>query len=277
MTTIEGWQAVVLGAVEGLTEFLPVSSTAHLRLTESVMGLPVADASVVGYTAVIQTGAIGAVIVYFARDLWALTAAGVGGLVDRRTRASDDFRLAWWIVAATVPLVVVGVLAKPLLDGPLTSLWLVAGSLLLGSGYMWLGDMRAERQEGRQIIGFGDAMLIGGSQILALLLPGFSRSGASISTGLLLELDRVRASRLSFLFSVPALVGAGLYELKDASAAGAAGPLLLGIGVAFVVAFATIAWLLRFVARHSFAGFILYRVALAIVLLIALAAGLVPA
>ena len=277
MTVIHAWQAVVLGAVEGLTEFLPVSSTAHLRISESLMGLPTADASVVGYTALIQVGAIAAVIVYFARDLWALAATGLRGLFDRDARDREDFRLAWWIVAATVPLAAVGVLAKPLLDGPLASLWVVAGSLVIGSFYMRLGDRRSERSRGRMDISFRDAMLIGGSQVLALLLPGFSRSGASISTGLLLGIDRTRATRLSFLFSVPALTGAGLFELKDASASGGAGALALGTLVAFVISFATIAWLLRYVAQHSFTTFEGYRIVLAVGLAVALATGALTA
>jgi undecaprenyl-diphosphatase len=277
VSTIAIWQAVVLGGVEGLTEFLPVSSTAHLKITESLLGLPVADASVVGYTAVVQTGAIAAVLLYFARDLGALVRAGLGGLVRPAVRRTEEFRLAWWIVAATIPLAVVGLLAKSLIEGPLASLWVVAGSLLLGSVYMSLADVRAARSAGREELGLGDSMLIGGSQVLALLLPGFSRSGASISTGLLLGLDRVRATRLSFLFSVPALTGAGLLELKDATAAGGLAPLAVGLVVAFVVALASIAWLLRFVAGHTFAGFVQYRVLLAIGLIVALVTGAVAA
>ena len=267
----------MLGAVEGLTEFLPVSSTAHLKISEAILGLPVDDSAVVGYTALIQTGAIAAVVVFFARDLWALVVAGLGGLVDRRRREAEEFRLAWWIVAATIPVAAVGVLAKPLLDGPLASLWVVVASLVVGSAYMAVADLRAARTAGRESVGFLDSLVIGGSQVLALLLPGFSRSGASISTGLLLGLDRVRATRLSFLFSVPALTGAGLYELKDASSAGAAGPLVIGIVVAFVVSLASIAWLLRFVAHHTFSGFVQYRILLAAGLFAALASGALPA
>ncbi|QIG43650.1 undecaprenyl-diphosphate phosphatase [Nocardioides anomalus] len=277
MTSIDTWQAVLLGTVEGLTEFLPVSSTAHLKLTESLLGLPVGDDAVVAYTALIQTGAIAAVLVYFVRDLATLTVAGLRGLVHAPTRSTEEFRLAWWIVLATIPLAAVGILAKPLIEGPLASLWVVAASLVLGSLYMAAADRRAARAPRRDDVGVRDALLIGSSQILALLLPGFSRSGASISTGLLLGLDRVRATRLSFLFSVPALTGAGLYELKDAAGAGAAGPLLLGIAVAFAVSLASIAWLLRFVARHSFSAFIGYRLALAVVVVVALAVGALAA
>lgn len=176
-----------------------------------------------------------------------------------------------------MPLAAVGVLAKPLLDGPLASLWVVAGSLVLGSLYMYLSDRRAARSNGRDDVGLRDSMLIGESQVLALLLPGFLRSGASISTGLLLGIDRARATRLSFLFSVPALAGAGLLELKDAFASGGVGALALGIVAAFVVAYAMIAWLLRYVARHSFAAFIGYRVVLAVGLGAAMTAGALTA
>jgi len=171
----------------------------------------------------------------------------------------------------------VGVAAKPLIEGPLASLWVVAFSMVLGSAYLWAADRRSARGPGRQDFGFVDSMLIGGSQILALLLPGFSRSGASISTGILLGIDRVRATRLSFLFSIPALTGAGLYELKDASASGSFGPLALGIVVAFAVSFASIAWLLRFVGTHSFSAFIWYRSVFAGALVIALITGAVAA
>ncbi len=149
--------------------------------------------------------------------------------------------------------------------------------MVLGSAYLWAADRRSARGPGRQDFGFVDSMLIGGSQILALLLPGFSRSGASISTGILLGIDRVRATRLSFLFSIPALTGAGLYELKDASASGSFGPLALGIVVAFAVSFASIAWLLRFVGTHSFSAFIWYRSVFAGALVIALITGAVAA
>ncbi len=268
------FQAVVLGIVEGLTEFLPVSSTAHLRITEAILGLPVDDTQVVAFTAVIQTGAIIAVLVYFASDILRIARAWLRGVTHQEERDERDYRFGWWIIIATIPVVIVGVLAKPLLDGPLASLWVVAGSLVAGSGLLYLADHRGSRQRPEESITLRDSVIVGSSQILALLFPGFSRSGASISTGLLLDLDRVAATRLSFFLSIPALTGAGLYELKDALGGDTAvAPLLVGTVVSFVVAYATIAWLLRFVSRHSFAKFVAYRLVLAVVLIAALASG----
>ncbi len=274
MSSIGLGAAALLGVVEGLTEFLPVSSTGHLRVAESMLGLTVDDPSIVGFTAVIQVGAIAAVLVYFFRDILRIASAWLRGVTSAAHRDDRDYRFGWWVIAATVPLVVVGVLAKPLIDGPLASLLVVALSLLVGSAYMALGDRLARQDRGEQQSTFVDAMVVGSSQILALLLPGFSRSGASISTGLLRGLDRVAATRLSFFLSIPALVGAGLYELKDATSGDVgAGALLVGTAVSFVVAYASIAWLLRFVAHHTFRWFIAYRVVLGLGLLVAIGTG----
>ena len=274
MSSIGLGAAALLGIVEGLTEFLPVSSTGHLRVVESMLGLSVDDPSIVGFTAVIQVGAIAAVLVYFLRDITRIATAWLRGLTSAEHRGDRDYRFGWWVIAATVPLVVVGVLAKPLIDGPLASLLVVALSLLVGSAYMALADRLARQDRGEEQSTFLDAMVVGSSQILALLLPGFSRSGASISTGLLRGLDRVAATRLSFFLSIPALVGAGLYELKDATSGDvSAGALLVGTAVSFVVAYASIAWLLRFVAHHAFRWFIVYRVVLGLGLLGAIGTG----
>lgn len=271
---IDLWQAVVLGFVEGLTEFLPVSSTGHLKIVEGLLGIDVADDSVVGFTAVIQMGAIAAVLVYFARDIARLATAWVLGLASRQRRADPDYRFAWWIVWATVPVVVVGLLAKPLIDGPLASLWVVAAALVVGSAFMWVADRIGTHTRPEAEITGVDAVVVGAAQMLALLFPGFSRSGATISTGMLRGLDRVAATRLSFFLSIPALTGAGLYELKDAVGGGVgAGPVLLGTAVSFVVAYATIAWLLRYVARHTFDLFVYYRIIVALLLVALLASG----
>lgn len=280
MTDVSVLGAAVLGVVEGLTEFLPISSTGHLKIAESLLGYSTDDASIVAFTAVIQVGAIAAVVVYFLRDIVRIARAWCGGLVDREARSHRDYRFAWWIIFATVPLVLVGLAAKPLIDGPLASLWVVAGSLVVGSAYMWLAEKHASGvSAGRteEASTFPDAMIIGSSQILALLFPGFSRSGASISTGLLRGLDRVAATRLSFFLSIPALVGAGVYELKDAAGGGSIAPLVVGTVISFVVAYAVVAWLLWFVAHYTFRGFVWYRLALAAALLIALASGAINA
>ncbi|WP_406301448.1 undecaprenyl-diphosphate phosphatase [Streptomyces sp. NBC_00885] len=261
MSAISVSQAAVLGVVEGVTEFLPISSTGHLKITEGLMGIPVDDTSVVGFTAVIQVGAIAAVLTYFRKDIVRIVSAWGRGLADREERYHHDYKFAWWVIYATVPIVAVGLAAKPLIEGPLASLWVVAGSLIAGSGVMWAADRMGRHKRGEDDTGLKDTMLVGGSQILALLFPGFSRSGATMSTALMLDLDRVAATRLSFFLGIPALTGAGLYELKDALGTGVdTTPLLVGTVVSFAVAYASIAWLLKFVAQHSFNAFVVYRI-----------------
>jgi undecaprenyl-diphosphatase len=266
-TTISVLDSVILGVVEGLTEFLPVSSTGHLKIVEGFLDIPVDDPAVVGFTAVIQVGAIAAVLVYFFADIVRLATAWGRGLANPAARSDHDYKFAWWIIYATIPIVIVGVLAQDLIKGPLASLWVVAGSLIVGSGVMWLAERLGTQRRGEKEVTFTDSMLVGSSQILAMLFPGFSRSGATISTSLLLGLDRVTATRLSFFLSIPALTGAGIYELKDALGTGVGvAPLVVGTLVSFVVAYASVAWLLRFVARHSINGFAVYRVVVGLAL-----------
>ncbi|WP_067807525.1 undecaprenyl-diphosphate phosphatase [Actinomadura formosensis] len=278
MSVINVGQAVVLGIVEGLTEFLPVSSTGHLKITEGLMGIPVDDESVVGFTAVIQVGAIAAVLVYFYRDIIRIVTAWGRGIADPAERYHHDYKFGWWVIFATVPVVVVGVAAKDLIEGPLASLWVVAGSLIGGSVVMWLADRLGRHKRGEDDTSLTDAMLIGSSQILAMLFPGFSRSGATMSVGLMLGLDRVAATRLAFFLGIPALTGAGVYELPTALGSGAgAVPLAVGTAVSFAVAYASIAWLLRFVARHSFTSFVVYRLLVGLLLFGLLGTGTLSA
>ncbi|MER6418141.1 undecaprenyl-diphosphate phosphatase [Streptomyces sp. NPDC001137] len=274
MSVINVGQAAVLGVVEGLTEFLPVSSTGHLKITEGLMSIPVDDKAVVGFSAVIQVGAIAAVLLYFFKDIVRIVSAWGRGLRNKEERYHHDYKFAWWVIYSTVPIVIVGLAAKPLIDGPLASLWVVAASLIVGSGVMWAADQMGRHKRGEDDTTLKDAMLVGCSQILALLFPGFSRSGATMSTALILDLDRVAATRLSFFLGIPALTGAGLYELKDALGTGVgAAPLAVGTIVSFVVAYASIAWLLKFVAKHSFNAFVVYRIIVGVLLLGLLSTG----
>ncbi|MCZ4098778.1 undecaprenyl-diphosphate phosphatase [Streptomyces sp. SID13666] len=278
MSAIGVGQAAILGVVEGVTEFLPVSSTGHLKITEGLMNIPVDDKAVVGFTAVIQVGAIAAVLVYFFRDIVRFASAWGRGIANKSERDSHDYKFAWWVIYATIPIVVVGLLAKPLIDGPLASLWVVAGSLIGGSIVMWVAEQMARFKRGEDEITLKDAMIVGSSQILALLFPGFSRSGATISTGLIRDLDRLAATRLSFFLSIPALTGAGLYELKDATGGGVDTiSLVVGTLVSFVVAYASIAWLLKYVAKHSFNLFVVYRIIIGVLLFSLLGTGVLEA
>jgi len=274
MSAIGVGQAVILGVVEGVTEFLPVSSTGHLKMAEGLMNIKVDDKSVVAFTAVIQVGAIAAVFVYFFKDIMRFVSAWLRGLTDKRERDNHDYKFTWWVIYSTIPIVIVGLAAKPLIDGPLGGLWVVAGSLIAGSIVMWVAEQMARFKRGEDEVTMKDAMIVGTSQILALLFPGFSRSGATISTALIRDLDRLAATRLSFFLGLPALTGAGLYELKDATGGGVStSALAVGTLVSFVVAYASIAWLLRFIARHSFNSFVIYRIVIGCVLIGLLVSG----
>ena len=269
--------AVILGIVEGLTEFLPVSSTGHLTIAEKVLGLQVDDPAVTAYTAVIQMGAIAAVVVYFARDIVRIATAWFRGLFDVELRGHRDHRMGWYVIVGSIPVGVAGLLGKDLITGSLRSLWVVGTALVLWSAVMWAAERVATQQRSEKQLTLRDAVLVGLAQVVSLV-PGVSRSGATISTGLFLGLDRVAATRLSFFLSIPALLAAGLYELKDALGGSiGAGPMVVGTVVAFVVAYASVAWLLRFVAHHSIAWFVPYRVAVGVGVLALLAAGVMTA
>jgi undecaprenyl-diphosphatase len=233
--------AIILGIVEGLTEFLPVSSTGHLTIAEKLLGLRTDDTAVTGFTAVIQMGAILAVIVYFARDIAGIVRTWVLGLAKPEYRGHRDFRMGWYVIIGTIPVGIVGLLLRHVIKDDLRSLWVVVVQCIS-------------------------------------LVPGVSRSGATISAGLFRGLDRVAATRLSFFLSIPALLAAGLFELKDALGGDiSVGETVVGTVVAFVVAYATIAWLLRFVAHHPITWFVPYRVLLGVVLLGLLATGAMSA
>ncbi|HET7505987.1 MAG TPA: undecaprenyl-diphosphatase UppP [Kofleriaceae bacterium] len=262
------WLAALLGLIQGLTEFIPVSSTAHLRIVSAITGQH--DTGGAAYTAVIQLGTLLAVLAYFARDLVQLAIALV------RAPASPDGRLPWLIAVGTVPIVVVGLLLKKHIEGDLRSLYVIAGALIAVGLAMALIDRHAAGRDGRGLatITYADAIVIGLAQTLALV-PGVSRSGATICMALLLGFARSDAARFSFLLSIPAIAGAGIFEARTAFAE--LGPraipaLAIGTGVAAVVGYASIAWFLRWLGSHQLMGFAVYRVAVGLLLLAALAA-----
>jgi undecaprenyl-diphosphatase len=269
--------AIVLGIVEGLTEFLPVSSTGHLTIMEKVLGLEVDDPAVTGFTAVIQMGAIAAVVLYFARDIWQIAKAWCLGLVKPEWRGHRDFRMGWYVILGTIPVGIVGLAFRDVIKNDLRSLWVVAIALIAWSAVMWAAERSARQERGEKQLNLTDAIAVGIVQCVSLV-PGVSRSGATISAGLFRGLDRVTATRLSFFLSIPALLAAGLFELKDALGGSiSVGETVVGTVVAFVVAYATVAWLLRFVAHHAITWFVPYRVALGVVLLGLLATNVISA
>jgi len=270
---VELWKSVVLGIVEGLTEFLPVSSTGHLTIAERVLNMKTDEPSITGFTAVIQVGAIIAAIIYFFRDIVRIVKGFVVGLFNRDQRGFD-YRFGWYVIVGSLPIAIVGVLAKDAITGPLRSLWVVASGLILWSVVMVYAEKVGRQTRGERDTNMTDAVVVGVMQAAALF-PGVSRSGATISFGLLRDLDRVTATRLAFFLGIPALLGGGAFELKDAVSGPSVGipALLVGTVVSFIVGYASIAWLLRFVARHSLVAFVWYRVALGVVLIIGLTVG----
>jgi undecaprenyl-diphosphatase len=260
------WFAALLGLVQGLTEFIPISSSAHLRLAAACLGQHDAGAA---YTAVLQLGTLIAVIAYYARDLQALIKAAI----TRPT--SQEARLVWLIGLATVPLAVAGLALKPYIMGDLRRLEVVA-SALLGVGFVLiLVDRRGGRTRTLDSFGWGDAALIGCAQAAALV-PGVSRSGATICMALLLGASRTEAARFSFLLSIPAVAGTGIFEIKDAVAeirhlGGNPIPaLIVGTVIAGVVGYASIAWFLRWLGARRMTVFGVYRMVLGVVVLGAL-------
>ncbi|MET9273009.1 undecaprenyl-diphosphate phosphatase [Kribbella sp. NPDC003557] len=271
------FDAIILGIVEGLTEFLPVSSTGHLTIVSKMLGLPIDDPSITGFTAVIQIGAIAAVVLYFWKDIRRIAVAWVRGLLKPEHRGEFDHRMGWYVIVGSMPIVIVGFLARDIISGPLRSLWWVAAALIGWAVVMVAAERLGSKSRPLTRITLVDALVMGIVQCLALI-PGVSRSGATMSAGLFRGLDRVAATRIAFLLGIPALVGAGVYELKDALAGDVgAVPLIVGTIVSFVVAYASVAWLLRFVAKHSIEVFAFYRVLLGLVLIILLATSTITA
>ncbi|HEY1969798.1 MAG TPA: undecaprenyl-diphosphate phosphatase [Pseudonocardia sp.] len=267
------FQAVVLGIVEGLTEFLPVSSTGHLTIAEKLLGLAADDPAVTAFTAVIQVGAIVAVLVYFARDLARIIRGWFAGLVNSAAREAEEYRFGWLIILGSIPIGIVGLAAKPLIEGPLRSLWVVGGALIAWSAVMWFAERNPSQTKSEGDVTAADVLIIGTAQCLALF-PGVSRSGATISAGLLRGVERVTATKLSFYLGIPALVGAGVLETPKALGQGVgAVPTAVGTLVSFLVAYASVAWLLRFVSHNRITAFVPYRVVLGLAIIVTLGAG----
>jgi undecaprenyl-diphosphatase len=272
---VTGIQAIVLGIVQGLTEFLPISSSAHLRIVPALLKWPDPGAA---FTAVIQLGTMLAVLLYFWREILQITAAWVRGIWDREVRSGAEYRIAWYVIIATIPIGVLGLAFKDQIETGGRNLWLIATTLtVLGLVMLW-ADRTSKRVRDEERLSFGDGVLIGLAQSAALV-PGVSRSGATITAGLFRGLTREAAARFSFLLSIPAVVLSGLFEARKIGDPG--GPPLgvtgLATVLAFFVGYASIAWLLRYLTRHSTAVFVGYRVLMGILLFSLLATHTITA
>lgn len=282
------WEAVILGLVQGLTEFLPISSSAHVRVVGAL--LPHGADPGAAFTAIIQIGTEAAVLLYFRKDIARIIAAWWRALVgrdgaDRRSRLgahSADARLGWFVILGSVPVVVLGVLLKDVIETAFRNLYLTAVVLVVFGLVLAWADRVGAKRRALESLNAKDATALGFWQALALI-PGVSRSGGTISGGLFLGLTREAAARYSFLLAIPAVLGSGLFELvtewDSLQAPGAPGlaATLIAAVVAFFVGFAVIVWFLRLISHHSFMPFVIYRVAFAMVIVALLVAGTISA
>lgn len=271
-------QVVVLAVVQGLTEFLPVSSSGHLAVVSRLWFAGDAGAS---FTAVTQLGTETAVLVYFARDIARILKAWWGGLFSAAHR-NADYRLGWYVIIGTIPICVLGLAFTDQIRSGVRNLWVVSTALVVFSVVIAAAEYVGRQTRHVDQLTYSDALLVGLAQTLALV-PGVSRSGATISAGLFVGLDRELAARFGFLLAIPAVFASGLFSLPDAfhpvsEGMSATGPQLLAATViAFVVGLAAVAWFLRFLLRHSMYWFVGYRVAAGVAVLVLLATGVVAA
>ena len=272
----EWFQAIVLGILQGLTEFLPISSSAHLRIAGDLFGWGDPGAA---FTAVVQIGTELAVLVYFRHELWNIVSAWSRSLVRPELRGTFDARMGWYVIVGSIPIVVLGVIFKDQIETAARNLYLIATTLIVLGVILGLADRFGSHAKPLKQLTFRDAVLLGLAQACALV-PGVSRSGATISMGLALGYERAAAARYAFLLAIPAVLGAGFFELRDAVGTDSVygvGPTVVATVVAFVVGYATIAWLLRYISTHSYLPFVIYRIALGATVLVLLQAGTLTA
>ena len=267
-------EAIVLGIVQGLTEFLPVSSTGHLRIVAALFSW---DDPGAAFTAVTQLGTMLALVVYFRRDLWAIATAWLASLRPGRARTFEA-RMGWYLLVATVPIAGFGFVFRDAVKTDARDLRLIAAMLIVFGVVMLVADRLGSRTKPETELGLREVIAIGGAQALALI-PGVSRSGATISAGLAAGYTREAAARISFLLSIPAVVLSGAFELRDIGKGDGPGAGVTAIAtvVAFAVGYVTIAWLLRWLTSHSTAVFVAYRVAIGAFVFLLLAVGTMSA
>lgn len=268
---MDALQAIILGIVQGLTEFLPISSTAHLRLVPAFFGW---DDPGTAFTAVVQLGTMAAVLLYFRNDLWNIARAWLRSLRDPEARKTLDARLGWYLIIGTIPISILGLAFKDKIETDARQLVLIGIVMIVLGVILEISERVGRKEREVESLTMKDGILIGCAQACALV-PGVSRSGSTISAGLFLGLTREAAARYSFLLSVPAVVLSGLFELKDVGDGGGAGavPTIIATIFAFIVGYASIAWLLKYLARHPVTVFVVYRIVLGVVVLALVAAG----
>jgi undecaprenyl-diphosphatase len=269
-------EAIIYGIVQGVTEWLPISSTAHLRIVPALMGRPDPGAA---FTATIQLGTILAVLIYFRDDLKRAISAWFRSFADPAARKTADAKLAWGAFWGTFPIVGVALLLQNYIEGELRSLYVIAG-MLIGFGLvMWWADTYKVGQRNMESVSIKDGLIVGLFQCLSLI-PGTSRSGSTMTGAYLIGFDRATAARLSFLLSVPSITAAGIYQIykhRDEILNQSLTPILVATFVSFVVGYATIAWLIKFLQKRGLGVFVGYRILLGIALIVLVQSGVIPA
>ncbi|HEX2411526.1 MAG TPA: undecaprenyl-diphosphate phosphatase [Solirubrobacteraceae bacterium] len=267
-------QSIVLGIVQGLTEFLPISSSAHQRIVPAFLGWEDPGAA---FTAVTQLGTEAAVLIFFRHEIWAIATTWLRSLRDPRLRSTTEARMGWYLIVATIPIGVLGFAFEHQIETGARNLWLIGTTLVVFGLVLGYADRHGRHERTIEQLSTRDGVLIGLAQSLALI-PGVSRSGATMSAGLLLGLQRPAAAKFGFLLAIPAVVASGLFELQgivsgEEHADEPLGYLIVATLVAFVVGYAAIAWFLRYLAHHSVRLFVIYRVVLGALVLGLVASG----
>ncbi|MFI1488521.1 undecaprenyl-diphosphate phosphatase [Streptomyces sp. NPDC020747] len=277
------FESLILGLVQGLTEFLPVSSSAHLRLTAAFAGWEDPGAA---FTAITQIGTETAVLIYFRKDIARIISAWFRSLTNKAMRSDHDAQMGWLVIIGSIPIGVLGVTLKDQIEGPFRDLRITATTLIVMGIILGVADRLAARDEtgGKhrvakerksiQDLSVKDGLIFGVCQAMALV-PGVSRSGATISGGLLMGYTREAAARYSFLLAIPAVLASGAFELKDASEGGHVswGPTIFATVIAFLVGYAVISWFMKFITTKSFMPFVYYRILLGILIIVLVSMG----
>lgn len=272
------FEAILLGIIEGITEFLPISSTAHLTIAEKLLGYQIDAPSITAFTAVIQIGAIAAAVLYFWQDIRRVALAWIKGIHDMSARQEQDYRFGWAIIIGTIPAGLIGFLFSDFIETTLRSMWWLAIALIVWSFVLWFADKKSTGKRSEASATWRDMLIIGLVQCLAFI-PGISRSGATMSAGLFAGFDRVTVTRFSFFLGIPVLVAGGIYQAikysgEIASADGVGWlPTIVATVVSFGVAYVTIAWLIKFISSHGFSTFVWYRIILGSGIILLLVSG----
>ncbi len=271
------FHAIIFGIIEGVTEFLPISSTGHLTIAEQLLGYQINDPALTAFTAFIQIGATLATVLYFRKDIWRVLLGWLAG-IRGGSKNTPEYRLGWGVIVGSIPIVVVALLFKHQIETTVRNMWVVAIALIVWSGVMYLSEKYATQKRGESQATWRDTLFIGMVQCVALI-PGVSRSGATISASFIKGFDRMTATRLAFFLSIPALTAAGLFQAvtKGGDIGSRVGwtPTIIATVTSFFVAYVVVAWLLKFIATHSYTNFIIYRVALGSVLIVLLLTGVI--